>query len=87
MPVIHSGLFLIIRRFLPSRDRLHRLYVSDQSFRILCDDYLLCTDVLAYWKRSGRDKAQDRYLEYGELKLSLEQEIEDFLEHRQVPEM
>ena len=84
MPVIRSGLFTILGRYPSLRSRLQRLYVRDRSFRILCDDYRLCTETLTYWQQSPLDRAQDRYLEYMELQTSLEQEIEDFLQRSQI---
>jgi len=84
MPVIRSGLFTILRRYPSLRNRLQRLYVSDQSFRILCDDFRLCAETLAYWQQSPLDRAQERCLEYMELQTSLEQEIEEFLKRGQL---
>jgi hypothetical protein len=79
MPLIHPGLFLIMKRFPANRDKLHQLYLSSSSFQTLCDDYRKCTEALEHWTRSRDDRASERSREYRELKQSLELEIEEYI--------
>ena len=77
MPLIHPGLFLIMKRFPANKDKLHRLYLSSPSFQTLCDDYQQCTEALDHWVKSEHDQASARSREYQELKQSLESEVEE----------
>ncbi|MEJ2111928.1 MAG: hypothetical protein P8Z37_18860 [Acidobacteriota bacterium] len=85
MSMIHQGLSLIIQRFPSERDRLRRLYLSNTSFQSLCDDYQKCTEALEHWSGSNNEKALERTREYGELKQSLEREVEEHIRLQRFP--
>ncbi len=76
MPVIHPGLFLIMQRFPDHKDAMRHLYLHNESFQTICDDYRKCKSALDYWTQSGHELAPDRYREYSGLIQDLEPEIQ-----------
>ncbi len=80
MAVIHPGLFLIMRRFPAHKDALRHMYLSSESFQLLCRNYHKCSDALDHWTQSKHEEASNRQQEYSELKTELEQEIIQSLE-------
>ena len=79
MSSIHPGLVLIMQRFPAEKDHLRRMYLSDPSFQIICDDYQQCMQALAFWRRSADEQAPERFREYQSLRNDLEGEIEEHI--------
>ena len=75
MPVIHPGVFLIMKRYQGNRDILRRLYLEDKTFKSICEDYQKCAEALEYWNQSILEKAPMRIKEYSALLAELEEEI------------
>ena len=75
MTVIHSGLFLIMKRFPDRKDALLHMYRKSDSFKSICDSYQECFEALRYWAESEHETAVDRHREYESLLHDLEQDI------------
>lgn len=78
MTVIYPSLFQVFKRFPDSRNVLHHLYVSDESFPSLCDNYRQCSEAVRYWADSKDEIAPERHREYQELLNALEMEITQY---------
>ena len=76
MESLNEQLYLIKKKFPDQNERIEELFESNEDFRALCSDYLLCVEHLHRFKK-----------EFGEKKLSIEeyrnvrQELEDELTH------
>jgi hypothetical protein len=76
MQSLNEQLYLIKKKFPDQNERIEALFESNEDFRALCSDYLLCVEHLHRFKK-----------EFGEKKLSIEeyrnvrQELEDELTH------
>jgi hypothetical protein len=76
MQSLNEQLYLIKKKFPDQSERIEELFESNEDFRALCSDYLLCVEHLHRFKK-----------EFGEKKLSIEeyrnvrQELEDELTH------
>ncbi len=68
---------MIMQRFPDNMDEIRQLYLTDQSFQVICHDYQKCTEVLANYNGTDLDiKRNDRIQnDYQELIASLEAEI------------
>ena len=80
MPVIHSGLFLVMKRFPERKDELRRMYRASESFQSTCHSYQKCSDALGYWSKSEHEEAPNRQREYSDLLRELEKDILQSLE-------
>jgi hypothetical protein len=54
-----------------------RLLERDETFRELCEEYVVCTEVVERLTRSGSDEAMRR--EYSALRLRVERELLDYI--------
>ena len=79
MPVIHQGLFLIMRRFPDHKDALRNMFLQNKSFYTICEDYQKCESAVKYWGQSDHETALVRRLEYLEMIKDLEVEIQQRL--------
>lgn len=79
MSVIQPGLFLIMQRFPGHKDALRHLYLHNETFQTICDDYRNCQSALDHWTKSVHELAPDRYREYSVLIQDLESEIQQQL--------
>jgi hypothetical protein len=76
MESLNEQLYLIKKKFPDQTDRIQELFESDEDFRALCLDYILCVEHLHRFKK-----------EFGEKKLSIEEyrnvrhELEDEISH------
>ncbi len=76
MQSLNEQLYLIKNKFPDQNERIEELFTSNEDFRALCSDYLLCIEHLQRFKK-----------EFGERKLSIEEykhvrlELEDELTH------
>ena len=61
------------------RKKIENLYKDNGIFKQLCDHYDLCTKTLDSWKKSRKNEAPARRIEYGELLRRLEEEIYQYL--------
>jgi len=79
MPVIQKSPFAVMDRFPEHLEAIRRRFSSEEAFRILCEDYRRVCEAISYWSGSAGDaggaEAEERRLEYVELKLELEAEI------------
>ena len=82
MSVIQPGLFMVIERFPDCRNKVMRLYGSNDSFRSLCTSYQQCTTAVRYWAK----QATQRHREYLALRQELEMEILQFCAENQIAE-
>jgi hypothetical protein len=82
MPVIHPSLFLIMKHFPGHEDILRRMYIRNETFKSICNDYQKCAEAVEYWKRSNLEKAPLRADEYATLLMELEEEICEYLVER-----
>ena len=78
MPVLS---FLNIEPFAEHKDVIERLYLADDEFKALCDDYYTCK-VNAEKLKNTVSEDKQRELEYRHLLLDLEKEILDYLQKR-----
>ncbi len=79
MAVIHSGLFLLMKRFPDCKDALLRTYRTSESFQSICANYQECLEALRYWAESEHKIAPERHREYESLLHELEQDIRQSL--------
>lgn len=75
MSVIHSSIFLVIKKFPEHKDVIQRLSKYNEQFLTLCEDYRICKESLVYWGVSDSDEAPVRCSEYRSLLEELENEI------------
>ena len=75
MAVIHSGLFLIMKRFPDRKDALLQMHRTSESFRSICENYQECLEALRYWAESEHETAVDRHREYASLLHELEEDV------------
>ena len=75
MTVIHSGLFLLMKRFPDCKDALLQNYRTSESFQSICANYQECLEARNYWAKSEREGAADRIREYQSLLHELEEDI------------
>ncbi|MGO9018516.1 MAG: hypothetical protein ACLQVJ_09230 [Syntrophobacteraceae bacterium] len=73
-----GGCISVMQRFPERREALKRLFESNQSFQLLCDEYEACLTALRYWRDSSLPEAPDFRNEFSTLLSELEEEI---LEH------
>lgn len=55
-------------------EKIHFLFQTDEYFRELCTDHLLCADMVRKMK-AEKDKNSEKMAEYEDLQNALEQEI------------
>lgn len=79
MSVIQPGLFLIMQRFPDHKDLLRYMYLHNETFQTICDDYRKCISARDHWTQSRHELAPNRYREYKELMRELESEIQQRL--------
>ena len=75
MSIIHSSIFLVIKKFPAHKGVIQRLSEYNDEFLTLCEDYRICKEALEYWNLSDSDKAPERCSEYQSLLNELENEI------------
>lgn len=80
MSVIHPSLFLVMKRFPDREDILRRMYLRNETFKSICEDYQKCEEALRYWSKSERAEAQERQREYLDLLYELNSEIQQSLD-------
>jgi hypothetical protein len=83
MPVIHSNLFFIIKRFQEHKETVRRLYGENENFQEMCDDYQKCAKALRHWAQSDSEEACERRNEYAGYLQDLETEILQSLKEAQ----
>lgn len=79
MPVIHPGIFRVIKKFPEQREDVFRLFYECDGFRNTCDDYNRCNDAIIYWNKQSSEQSLVRKAEYEELFRSLEAELLTYL--------
>jgi hypothetical protein len=75
MPVVRTSLPIVLLRFPDHKDKIKRLFMKNETFRSLCEDYRQCSEALHYWSRSSSEEAPARRDEYGNLLQDLSEEI------------
>ena len=75
MPIVETGVFIVIKRFPERETVLKRLFKRSESFQTLCEDYRLCTSAVRHWDASLSEEAPARRAEYSALMRELETEI------------
>lgn len=81
MTVIQLSLFLVLERFPDCRDAFRQLYVKDDGFQSLCENYRQCLAALRYWSGSRDADAAERQREYLTIQHELERELGDYCRH------
>jgi len=66
---------LMKERFAGKERAIQYLFDNSDTFRILCEDYLNCSAVLAWWGRSDSERARRRASEFMGLLTELRREI------------
>ena len=78
-----TALSCVVGRF-PSREELiSDLYLTDQVFHSLCEDYCECLESLARWTGKTGENAAVYQQDYRELLSDLEAEIVKYADRRQ----
>jgi hypothetical protein len=75
---MHTPLNLVILNFFEYRDTIKSLYLNDDDFKTLCEDYYTSRINMEKFK-SRLLQERNRELEFEELSLKLEIEILDFI--------
>ena len=70
----------VLKRFGDWKRQVDLQFHRSESFRALCNDYLLCANAMERWQRSDAPIAAQRADEYAESLTELEREIRDWLE-------
>ncbi len=70
---------LQIKQFAVYRDTIEMLYLLDEDFKTLCDDYCISKNSFEkYCENPGEDRKRE--LEYKDLTLDLEKEILEYVQ-------
>ncbi len=75
MSVIRTSIFTVIKRFPDRKDTIKRLYMENNNFQTICEDYRKCLEAHQYWNESGSKEASVRREEYATIRGELETEI------------
>ena len=70
----------VLGRFPDREDSIAAAFRDSESFRTLCEDYLVCADALRRWRTSSAPPAESRRGEYQAWLSELEEEILEWLE-------
>jgi len=70
----------VIERFGEWSQQIEPQFNRNETFRALCNDYLLCANAIEKWQASDAPVAAQRADEYAESLTELETEIRDWLE-------
>ena len=73
------GFLTLIERYPEYADVIERLFVKDEMFFSLCEDYQVCSAALQHWNRIDSEEAPERRQEYASLLTDLEEEIHQIL--------
>ncbi|WP_163516319.1 hypothetical protein [Gelidibacter japonicus] len=71
---MHNKVISIIRLFPDYEEKIDFLFKTDENFRDLCADHILCAAMVCELKKKMGQRAKD-IAEYVELQQSLEEEI------------
>ena len=82
-----ARLLPILKRFPEARAALQRLFRYNPSFQSLCDDYRDCLAAWQHWEQSTSGEAPALARAYVELLGELEQEVRQYLEQEQGPNL
>jgi hypothetical protein len=75
---MHPALDLLTERLKCVHEQVERLFETDDTFRELCEEYLVCSTTLARMRRAGRG-GDALEMEYVTLQLRLEGELLRYL--------
>lgn len=75
MPILYTGLPLVLSKFPDHKDKIKRLFRENETFQSLCEDYRQCSNALKYWNQSASEEALARREEYWTLLRDLAKEI------------
>ena len=75
MPIVQTGISIVLEKFPDHTDKVKRLFRQDRTFQEQCEDYRECCKALEYWNRSDKPNGLSRKQEYEEILKELEREI------------
>jgi len=75
-----GALEFVLKRFGDRKRQVELQFDRSETFRALCNDYLLCANAMERWQASDAPVAAQRADEYAESLTELEMEILDWLE-------
>ena len=78
MESLNAQLRAVKQQFPEQGDRIEQLYESDEDFRALCADYLLCMRHLLEIEKEFTEK-KHTIVEYKSIRRELEKELHDFI--------
>ena len=61
------------------KDAIHQFFMENEDFKMICEDYRLCSEALKGWNQSESEEAPARRKEYADLLQGLELEISQIL--------
>ena len=78
MESLDAQLRAVKQKFPEQGDRIEQLYESDEDFRALCADYVLCMRQLVEIEKEFSEK-EHAMKEYKNIRKELERELHDFI--------
>jgi len=78
MESLNAQLRAVKQKFPEQGDRIEQLYESDEDFRALCADYVLCMRQLVEIEKEFSEK-EHSMKEYKNIRKELEKELHDFI--------
>ena len=78
MESLNAQLRAVKQKFPEQCDRIEQLYESDDDFRALCADYVLCMRQLVEIEKEFSEK-EHAMKEYKNIRKELERELHDFI--------
>ena len=78
MESLDAQLRAVKQKFPEQGDRIEQLYESDEDFRALCADYVLCMRQLVEIEKEFSEK-EHSMKEYKNIRKELERELHDFI--------
>ena len=78
MESLDAQLRAVKQKFPEQGDRIEQLYESDEDFRALCADYVLCIRQLVEIEKEFSEK-EHSMKEYKNIRKELERELHDFI--------
>ena len=78
MESVNAQLYAVKEKFPGLGDRIEKLYESDEDFRTLCTDYILCIQHFEKFKKEFSEKYHT-VEEYKDIRSELERELFDLI--------
>ena len=78
MESLNEQMRLIKKKFPGQSERIEELYETDEDFRMLCSDYILCMQFLQKFQKEFGEKKHS-LKEYESMREELEKELQHFI--------